>query len=504
MLFLPDKLRQLYDQILRNGIVNHGPAQVTQIFVSNEVDSICSLRILLTLLKSDELQYVVTPVFSNTHLIEELNRLQEISQDQIQKSNENRQSKSIINTSNLQSNKSFLRTIIFLNCGGQIDQTKMWYYMEEAKLQLFIFDSHRPFHHNNLIDTARKIHIVHDGCTSLDNSVSQQELTLLQESTDIDEDEEDEDFEDDDLEIQSDIQEARDELNDLKDRNLDEEDEEEYDRSSQINDDQSDKDSKRLYNFDIQASEDIQNPEEQLKTQNNLDNIKVGQKRGRLQQQKIVDFKMQRRLTRIKFRKYYSGTFFWKCSAQMMYQLCQSLNRESRDFLWLWITGMYDHIINQVLSLFQYEEDVQKCNNEVQRLNPQIYNREELLSESIRESQSSRQEGNQLPKVVDLRPDLFKLVSNSNQNQEVGSIVIDSELKLMLLKHWTFWDSLNNSNYLVSQLNLWNQQGKIYQTDFWYLSESRKRRQSKNINICHQYSRIHSKTRYQKFLMGLV
>jgi cell division control protein 45 len=34
------------------------------------------------------------------------------------------------------------------------------------------------------------------------------------------------------------------------------------------------------------------------------------------------------------------------------------------------------------------------------------------------------------------------------------------ELKLMLLRHWTLYDSLCNSNYLVARLELWKEQGQ--------------------------------------------
>jgi cell division control protein 45 len=38
--------------------------------------------------------------------------------------------------------------------------------------------------------------------------------------------------------------------------------------------------------------------------------------------------------------------------------------------------------------------------------------------------------------------------------------MMDQELKLMLLRHWTLYDSLCNSNYLVSRLTLWKEQGQ--------------------------------------------
>lgn len=38
--------------------------------------------------------------------------------------------------------------------------------------------------------------------------------------------------------------------------------------------------------------------------------------------------------------------------------------------------------------------------------------------------------------------------------------MLDQELKLMLLRHWTLFDSLCNSNYLVSKMELWKEHGQ--------------------------------------------
>jgi cell division control protein 45 len=38
--------------------------------------------------------------------------------------------------------------------------------------------------------------------------------------------------------------------------------------------------------------------------------------------------------------------------------------------------------------------------------------------------------------------------------------MVEQELKLMLLRHWTLFDSLCNSSNLVSKLQLWKEQGQ--------------------------------------------
>ena len=51
-------------------------------------------------------------------------------------------------------------------------------------------------------------------------------------------------------------------------------------------------------------------------------------------------------------------------------------------------------------------------------------------------------------------------------NKEVGNIRAMPELNLMLLRHWTLFDSINNSNYMVANLELWREPGQKSLRDF--------------------------------------
>lgn len=55
---------------------------------------------------------------------------------------------------------------------------------------------------------------------------------------------------------------------------------------------------------------------------------------------------------------------------------------------------------------------------------------------------------------------LFDLVTRQTENQEIGTIMIEQELRLMLLRHWTLYESCKNSNYVVSKLELWKEPGQ--------------------------------------------
>ena len=199
-----------------------------------------------------------------------------------------------------------MRSLIFLNCGGLIDLTTLWYYTPESKVECFVFDSHRPFHHNNIIDVSRKIYIIHDGCESFDKYPTHEDFQFLQDGEDDDDDEED-DFDEDD----SEKEEAKEELQDLKD---DDEDED-------------------VYGDRVEKDEEV--GEDAL----------VGQRRPR-EEEPAVDRRVLKRQKKALIQKYYSGSFFWKCGAWTMYQLYLALNRASNDALWLWILGMTDLLVH--------------------------------------------------------------------------------------------------------------------------------------------------------------
>jgi cell division control protein 45 len=55
--------------------------------------------------------------------------------------------------------------------------------------------------------------------------------------------------------------------------------------------------------------------------------------------------------------------------------------------------------------------------------------------------------------------DLFSVVKTQTQNKEIGTIMFETELRLMLLRHWNLFESLSNSTYVVSKMKLWREPG---------------------------------------------
>lgn len=57
-------------------------------------------------------------------------------------------------------------SLVFINCGGNLDLQKEWFYSNEHDVKAYIVDSHRPIYHKSVNDDAQKIIVIDDGCKS--------------------------------------------------------------------------------------------------------------------------------------------------------------------------------------------------------------------------------------------------------------------------------------------------------------------------------------------------
>ena len=156
-------------------------------------------------------------------------------------------------------------------------------------------------------------------------------------------------------------------------------------------------------------------------------------------------------------QNYYRGTFYGKSTASIMYELGIQLNKEGKDMLWWRIVGLTDQILHKKIDIEEKNYEIVSCNKEVSRLVPY----DDLNVNPIEEEEEKKSE--ELPDQVDL----FKKVELVSENRQVGHIRSEPELKFMLLRHWTLFDSINNSNYMVAKLGLWREPGKKELRDFF-------------------------------------
>jgi cell division control protein 45 len=220
---------------------------------------------------------VVVPVFSKMHIIAEIRKL---------------------------TDAKYLRSLIFINCGGDIDMSAQWFY-ESKDIKCYLMDCHRPYFHGNINDAESKIFVIHDGCKSFEECPTGEDDRIYGELCENSESEEDENSDSDDF---SDVEDAKKELNDLKDSD------EEQDDAKPIEDEDENEDSQ--------------------------DKLK------RKEAEIIQKNRLLKRKIKIKFHKYYSGTFYGKSTSGLFYQLSSQLNRGTKDMLWWWIVGLTDIMIH--------------------------------------------------------------------------------------------------------------------------------------------------------------
>lgn len=94
------------------------------------------------------------------------------------------------------------------------------------------------------------------------------------------------------------------------------------------------------------------------------------------------------------------------------------------------------------------------CNDEVSRLC--------MNTESTRKPFATNNKALNNPEGDYKDKDLFSLTEGQiiNQNMDIGMIKCTTDLKTMLLRHWTLFDSIANSNYLVSKLEIHKEPGQ--------------------------------------------
>lgn len=114
------------------------------IFVSNDTDSLCALRIFTSILRQDEVRFVTIPVFSNTLLSQKIAEVRTMSEA--------------------------ISSLIFINCGGNLNLQKEWFFTEAHDVKAYVIDSHRPILHTNVNndDESQRIIVIDDGCKSFE------------------------------------------------------------------------------------------------------------------------------------------------------------------------------------------------------------------------------------------------------------------------------------------------------------------------------------------------
>ena len=146
--------------------------------------------------------------------------------------------------------------------------------------------------------------------------------------------------------------------------------------------------------------------------------VQLGMKR---KAEEIKESRVLRQEKRSRIEQYYSGSYYGQSVAGLFYSMARQMNREDNTMLWMWLVGVADQLIHNRSDRSQYERTIGECQTEVIKLNQDAF----------------------------------------SETQEIEGICIDQkDLRLMLLKHWTLYDSMYYCNYIASKIGIWKEPGK--------------------------------------------
>lgn len=125
---------------------------------------------------------------------------------------------------------------------------------------------------------------------------------------------------------------------------------------------------------------------------------------------------------------------FWTGTpiSSVLFDLCDSRGCSSNDLLWYAITGVTDQYLRTALSEDSYGKQLQFLKNTQERLNPNV------VQKSKAESSTNS----------------VALVNSD------GVISFESDLRFVLLRHWSVYNSMLNSDFIASRLGAWREKGR--------------------------------------------
>lgn len=128
------------------------------------------------------------------------------------------------------------------------------------------------------------------------------------------------------------------------------------------------------------------------------------------------------RENRRKVAEYYAqGTFFGHSAAGQAYVLASKLERVDHDMLWHAIVSLTSQHISQVIDNTRYEISLQLYKDDVARLNTG---------------------------------------DSQQKNPDTVYIKCENELRFMLYRHWSIYESMYHTGYVASRLRLWGEKGR--------------------------------------------
>ena len=436
MIILLEKAYTWYETI--NNKIKKNTNKKVIIIASMNIDSLTSLRILVGLFKSDVIPYEIIPVQNYEEVDEEIMNCRKIEEE--------------------------IQGFVFINCTGEMDLTKYWFCQEKQILTL-ITESKRPIHHQNLRNN-KNIVIIDDGNNNLEFCPTEKEMEIIRQRViNVDENE-----------IKKKLNLEKDEDNDEEDKEKNEEGENMYqiDEKSKEEKDNENKEKEEEGNETEKKAENNKNEngsktkKKIIKKRNDIDDEdfkelkedkdpldeiadEVSSKPGKESlnepkdeniednneeneedsQEKRINEKIKEvEEINLKVNEYYGGSYYGLPSTYIFYSIAHQLHKENTFNLWYLIIAMTDEYLRYHISDKKYDKLYAICQNEILRI----------------EKKKSKED------------DTLKIYKSTAK--EGKTILIGSDYKLILYRHWNLYDSFIYSTYPLGILSTWKEPGK--------------------------------------------
>ena len=406
MIILLEKAYTWYEAL--NKKIRKNPTGKIIIITSMNIDSITSLRILVGLLKSDVISYEIIPVQNYDEVEREILNCKKI-EDEIQ-------------------------GFVFINCIGEIDLTKFWFCQEKNILTL-VAESKRPMHHKNLRNDTNIV-VIDDGNNNLEYCPTEKEMELIRQKV----------INVDDNEINKELnlekKEKTNEENDEEENDKEESDEKSKSAENDQNDNNISKKKIIKKRNDINDEDFNELKQDKEKEKDALDEIAdevsakpEKQSLNEEDEENSQERKLNEKIREVEYinnkvNEYYGGSYYGLPSTYIFYSIAHQLHKENSFYLWYLIISLTDEYLRYHISDKKYDKLYAVCQNEVLRI----------------EKKKSKDD------------DTLKIYKSTAK--EGKTILIGSDYKLILYRHWNLYDSFIYSTYPLGVLSTWKEPGK--------------------------------------------
>ena len=443
MIILLEKAHIWYETI-NNRIKKHSNGKII-IIVSNSIDSLTSLRIIVGLFKSDVIPYEIIAVQNFDEVDKEILNCQKI--------------------------KDEIKGFIFINCIGEIDLTKYWFCQDKNIITL-ITDTKRPIHHQNIRNDTNIV-IIDDGMNNIEYCPTEEEMEIVRKRIiDVDEGGENEKNEEEEEEKKENKEENVEEGENVykiedsknsneKDKNENKnednnkevkEEEENEEKNIQIGgknkkkiikkrtdiDDEDFKELKNESDSSVKEVDPIEEIADEVSVHGEKKSLNENEEKEENDDENQADEqenKINEKIKKIqeinlKVNEYYGGNYYGLPSTYIFYSIAHQLHKENTNYLWYLIISVTDEYLRYHISDKKYDSIYAICQSEVLRI----------------EKKKTRDD------------DTLKIYKSTAK--EGKSILIGSDYKLILYRHWNLYDSFIYSSYPLGILSTWKEPGK--------------------------------------------